>query len=60
MAAGPDSEGVARARRMEKNTYPQGKVGAGSKVLPGTVGNIRQNPTQGGGVNRPTKSKSSS
>lgn len=58
MASGPDSEGVARARRMEKNNYPQGKSGAMTKILPGTVGNIRTNPTQGGGINRSTKGKS--
>ena len=58
MAGGPDTEGQARVKRMEKNTYPQGKTGAGSKELPGTVGNIRHNPTTGGGINRPTKSKS--
>ena len=52
-----DNEGLARASRMEKNNYPQGRSGGGTKILAGPVKSVKSNPTQGGGVNRATKGK---
>ena len=52
-----DNAGLARASRMEKNNYPQGRSGGETKILAGPVKSVKSNPTQGGGVNRATKGK---
>ena len=52
-----DNEGLARASRMEKNNYPQGRSGGGTKILAGPVKSVKHNAVSGGGINRATKGK---
>ena len=45
--------GINRAR--EKEMPNQSGPGMAHEIKPGVVGNIKKNPTMGGGINRATK-----
>lgn len=51
----PDPAGLSRVKRMEQNNQPQGRSGGGTRKMDGVVGTVRHNPTQKGGINRPTR-----
>lgn len=51
-----DDTGQGRAKSVANDTQPQGRSGSGSMEKPTVVGAVRHNPTEGGGINRPTKS----
>ena len=49
--------GLARAKRLEKSSHPQGRTGGKVKMKPGpaTGRSGASNPTKSGGINRPLK-----
>lgn len=51
----PDPAGLSRVKRMEHTTQNQGRSGGETKKMPGVVGAVKHNPTQRGGINRPTR-----
>lgn len=50
-------QSVGKVPLKESNNHAQGRSGGGGKKLGGPVKSVKQNPTKGGGIFRPTKGK---